>query len=77
MVRKRHCWVQNASEDVMKFEFMLQHTALINLIHIYSVFLYQVHMDNYWNVQWYDMYSFPLYTTGGPYWQLVKVSMQY
>ena len=58
----------------MKFEFKLQHTALINLIHV-PVFLYQVHMDNYWNVQWYDMYSFPLYTTGGPYWQLVKVSM--
>ncbi|XP_045187117.2 complex I intermediate-associated protein 30, mitochondrial-like [Mercenaria mercenaria] len=32
-----------------------------------------IQMDRFFDVQTHDMYNFPLYTRGGPYWQTVKV----
>lgn len=32
-----------------------------------------VHMERQYNLQWFDMYSFTLFTRGGPYWQIAKI----
>lgn len=36
-------------------------------------YMLNIHMNNYFDVTWYDVYNYPLYTRGGPYWQIVKV----
>ena len=33
-----------------------------------------VGIDNYYDVAWNDIFTFPLFTRGGPYWQVAKVS---
>ncbi len=32
-----------------------------------------LHMDRYFDIQWHDQYHYPLFTHGGPYWQMAKV----
>jgi len=31
-------------------------------------------MDRRYDVAWYDIYTYVLFTRGGPYWQVAKVS---
>ncbi|XP_067943646.1 complex I intermediate-associated protein 30, mitochondrial-like [Watersipora subatra] len=32
-----------------------------------------LNMNNFYDIQWHDVYSFTLYTRGGPYWQIAKI----
>lgn len=32
-----------------------------------------LHVDGYFDIQWHDIYSYVLYTRGGPHWQIAKV----
>lgn len=32
-----------------------------------------IRVRGYFDITWYDVYSYGLYTTGGPYWQYVKI----
>lgn len=36
-----------------------------------------IQMEHHFSVHWYDMYNYPLYTKGGPYWQFVKVNIAF
>ncbi|XP_030764685.1 complex I intermediate-associated protein 30, mitochondrial [Sitophilus oryzae] len=36
-------------------------------------YLLNVHTKGYFDVTWNDMFNYPLFTRGGPYWQIVKI----
>lgn len=33
-----------------------------------------LHSDGFFDVTWHDIYTYVLYTRGGPHWQLTKVA---
>lgn len=37
-------------------------------------YLINLGTEGYFDVNWYNMYSYGLFTRGGPYWQISKVS---
>ena len=40
-------------------------------------YLLNIHPDRIFDTNWLDVYQYPLYTRGGPYWQFVKVSKHF
>lgn len=38
-------------------------------------YMLNIMMDQFFDVNWFDQYNYILFTRGGPYWQVAKVSV--
>lgn len=68
------CWFQKSFKREAHLEWSLYNMLVMKIRGDGRSYLININTRGTWDITWNDMYQYVLYTRGGPYWQIARVS---